>query len=105
MITGLIDNLDNLIGSGASAAKLRAHLATLREQAEAMEARLLERDTQIDDLKAQAQNPALEAQCEQLQSDLYECRQTNERLAAEISQWQQADKDGSQYPPGANPGI
>ena len=91
-ITQIIDDIDNLIGSGAPPAKLRAQLGTLREQAEAIESHL-------KDLEAQVQNPEIERKCEALQADVNQLQSENESLKTTIANWQsqqhqQSEREG-----------
>jgi chromosome segregation ATPase len=85
----IIDNLDLAIGQDANIATLRGQLTALREQAEAVES---ERDifkAERDDFKARLSTAESE----------------NIALRNEISAWQNAKENESQYPEGANPGL
>ena len=59
MLIELIDRLDEAIGAGASAAKLRAQLSVIREHVEAVEAELQRLNTQFKELQAKVQTQNL----------------------------------------------
>lgn len=102
-ITQIIDDLDNLIGSGAPPAKLRLQLAVLREQAEAMEAQANQLKLETDAGGVQRTNEVLKLELEHSQA---ENKSLKDRIVR-IQEEQQNKAEGNAKSPfngkGANP--
>lgn len=84
-ITQIIDDIDNLIGSGASPAKLRAQLATLRDQAGALQ-------VESDNFKLKAENPEIERKCKELEAEVESLKLENQRLRDTIASQDERDQ-------------
>jgi hypothetical protein len=83
MLTEIIDRIDQLLSSGSDIAKIRAQLVPLREQTEAVEAR-------VKELESQAQNSDFKQKCEDLQAQLDEA---NRKIAKLQSQTEDLEED------------
>jgi len=76
MLTDLIDRIDQLLSSGADIAKIRAQLVPLREQTEAVEAR-------VKELESQTQGTNFKEKCEDLQAELDEAKRKIAKLQSQ----------------------